>query len=176
MSEPGNVLVFFLFFFMYTHRLCHCTLFLCFTGYMRRSRISMTTFPHGQRKRRWDWRWWIESKEWSTIYGPALRYTGSCVCFWSSAQASLPALWIHRAVTLLCKWLALITLRRLYSDSWRRSHYIRSMAANVSLSLSNLLFFISLLPLHSGHFISSNSDYFDLFYRATSSKTTNIIL
>lgn len=51
----------------------HCS--VCFAGCTRRSMTSMSTSPRGRRKRRWDWRWWTESRESSTTCGPVLRYT-----------------------------------------------------------------------------------------------------
>lgn len=47
------------------------------TGYTRRSMTSTITFPPDRRRRRWDWRLWIESRESSTTYGPVLRYISS---------------------------------------------------------------------------------------------------
>lgn len=71
---------FFLSFYNALLHVCVCV----HAGYTRRSMTSIITSPHVQRRKRWGWRWWTESRESSMTCGRAPRYVVTdliCLCY-----------------------------------------------------------------------------------------------
>lgn len=107
---------------------------MCYAGYTRRSMTSMITSPRGLRRKRWDWRWWTESRESSTTCGPVLRYT-------SPQPPSFTSLW--KFTDLIGDYIILAETNGLV-DQWRSWSLLTCPLCHSSLCLiqQSILLFV----------------------------------